>query len=249
MDLLLRIDQRLAHLLAGADSSKQAAAKIVAAFGEPLEWACGAFWSRDPEAADRLVCLGTWGTDRPGIADYLSHTHGRRPILHNAGIVGAAWLGATPVWVPDTTKDDTFRRVPIAVRAGLRSALAFPVCVGDQVLAVVELGGTLVRQPDDTLLAGLRLLGHQIGQFLLRAQAQLQLGESEKRLRSLTTLSSDWFWEQDAQLRFIRFEGHGVGRSGAQLAPAMIGRRHWDVEGLVPVSSDWEDHRARLDRR
>jgi len=249
MDQLLRIDQRLAQALAGAGSARQLAPKILAAFGESLDWACGVLWSRDGDAADRLVCLGAWGVDKPGIADYLSHTQGRRPILHNAGIVGAAWLGATPVWVPDTGKDETFRRVPIAVRAGLRCALAFPVTVGDQVLGVVDLSGTEVRQPDETLLAGLRLLGGQIGQFLLRAQAQQHLAESEKRFRSLTALSSDWFWEQDAQLRFIRFEGHGVGRSGAKLAPAMVGRRHWEVEGLVPVNRDWDQHRAALERR
>ena len=40
----------------------------------------------------------------------------------------------------------------------------------------------------------MRLLGGQIGQFVLRAQAQAQLCESEKRLRSLTALSSEVLW-------------------------------------------------------
>ncbi|HET7524824.1 MAG TPA: diguanylate cyclase [Burkholderiaceae bacterium] len=248
MELLLRIDERLAPALAGPGSRAQAAPRIVGAFCESLGWACGTFWSRDADEADRLVCLGAWGIDAPGIAEYLSHSHGRRPILHNAGIVGAAWLGAAPVWVADMAADDAYRRVPIAKRAGLRSALAFPVAVGEQVLGVLELYSTDVHQPDDTLLPGLRLLGGQIGQFMLRAQAQQQLADSEKRFRSMTALSSDWFWEQDAQLRFVRFEGRGVGRSGADLARAMIGRRLWEVSGLVPGSSDWEQHRAALQR-
>ena len=249
MELLLCIDKGLALALAGSGTAVQAAPRIVAAFGEPMDWACGALWSRDAAAADRLVCLGAWGVDAPEIAEYLGHAQGRRPILHNAGIVGAAWLGAAPVWVPDMARDDTYRRVPIAMRAGLHGALAFPVAVGEQVLGVVELCSTEVRAPDETLLAGLRLLGGQIGQFLLRAQAQQQLAESEKRLRSLTALSSDWYWEQDAQLRVIRFEGRGVGRSGAQLAPALSGRCLWEVKGLVPGSSDWDAHRAVLERR
>jgi diguanylate cyclase (GGDEF)-like protein/PAS domain S-box-containing protein len=249
VDLLLRMDQRLAPVLAGQGSSTQAAPKIVGAFCAALGWACGALWSRDVEVADRLACLGAWGIDTPGIAEYLGYTHGRRPILNNAGIVGAAWLGAIPVWVPDIAKDEAFRRVPIAMRAGLRTALAFPVAVGEQVLGVVEMCSADVHQPDEALLAGLRLLGGQVGQFLLRAQAQLQLGESEKRFRSLTALSSDWFWEQDAQCRFIRFEGRGAGRSGAEMAPALIGKRNWEVKGLVPGSSDWDDHRAVLERR
>src|SRR5216117_3000832 len=69
--------------------------------GEPIGWACGAFWSRDADVADRLACLGAWGIDTPGIAGYLGFTHTRRPILHNAGLVGAAWLSAQPMWVAD----------------------------------------------------------------------------------------------------------------------------------------------------
>jgi diguanylate cyclase (GGDEF)-like protein/PAS domain S-box-containing protein len=249
LELLLRIDQRLAQVLAGPGTGAQAAPKIVGAFCEALGWACGTFWSRDADEADRLVCLGAWGVDRPGIAEYLGHTHGRRPILHNTGIVGAAWLGAAPVWVPDIANDDSFRKVPIALRAGLRTALSFPVSVGSQVFGVVEMCSTDVHARDEALLAGVRLLGGQIAQFLLRAQAQQQLGESEKRFRCLTALSSDWYWEQDAQCRFIRFEGRCVTRPGAEMATALIGRRHWEVPGLVPGSSDWAEHRAVLERR
>jgi len=247
--LLLHIERQLSQALAGsAASTAQAASKIVAAIGEAMGWACGAFWSRDADAADRLVCLGAWGLDTPEIAEYLGHTHGRRPILHNAGIVGAAWLAGAPVWVSDSARDDTYRRVPIAVRAGLHGALAFPVTVGTQVLGVVELSSTGVQPLDITLQSGLPLLGGQIGQFVLRAQAQQQLAESEKRFRSLTALSSDWFWEHDAQWRVVRFEGRGVGRSGAAMARALVGHCLWDVPGLVPATSGWDEHRAALQR-
>jgi diguanylate cyclase (GGDEF)-like protein/PAS domain S-box-containing protein len=249
LERLLRIDQRLTRVLAGPGSSAQVAPKIVGAICEPLGWACGTLWLRDADAADRLVCLGAWGVDTPGIAEYLGYTRGRRPILNHAGIVGTAWLSAAPVWVTDMAQDEGFRKVPIAMRAGLRSALVLPVMVGEQVLGVIEVCSTEVHQPDAGLLTSVQLLSGQIGQFLLRAQALQQLSESEKRFRCLTALSSDWFWEQDDKLRFVRFEGRGIARSGAQMAPAMVGRRTWEVEGLVPGSSDWAAHRAALERR
>ncbi len=246
---LLHLHQRLAPVLADASAGAKAAApRIVGAFCEALGRACGTFWARDAEAADRLVCWGAWGIDAPGIAEFLQHTHGRRPILNNAGIVGSAWLTAAPVWVADTAQDDSFRRVPIAQRAGLRSALAFPLAAGSPVLGVIAIHGSAAQARDESLIAGLPLLGAQIAQFVLRAQAQQQVSESEKRLRSLTALSSDWYWEQDAQFRFVRFEGHGAGRSGAALAGALLGRRWWEVPGLVPGSSDWDAHRAALER-
>jgi diguanylate cyclase (GGDEF)-like protein/PAS domain S-box-containing protein len=40
-----------------------------------------------------------------------------------------------------------------------------------------------------------------------RRLAERALRESEERFRSLTHLSSDWYWEQDNEFRFIRFEG------------------------------------------
>ena len=49
-----------------------------------------------------------------------------------------------------------------------------------------------------------------------RARAESALRDSEERFRSLTALSSDWFWEQDAQGRFTRLEGrHVFGDEGA----------------------------------
>lgn len=38
-------------------------------------------------------------------------------------------------------------------------------------------------------------------------QTQQQLGQSEQRWRSMTALSSDWFWELDARLRFVHLDG------------------------------------------
>jgi diguanylate cyclase (GGDEF)-like protein/PAS domain S-box-containing protein len=248
LHLLLHTDEHLAPVLAGTCSVAQAAPRIVGAFCEALGFTCGTLWERDATEADRLACLGAWGIDAPGIAEYLGFARGRRPILHNAGIVGASWLHAAPVWVADMATDATYRRVPTAVRAGLHSALAFPALAGGQVLAVLELYGTDVRAADDTLMAGLRLLGAQVGQYLLRVQALQQLAESEKRFRNLAALSSDWFWEQDAQLRFVRFEGHGLTRSGDELAPLFVGQRLWEVKGLVPASGEWDGRRAQCER-
>src|SRR5208282_5253339 len=40
-----------------------------------------------------------------------------------------------------------------------------------------------------------------------RKQAERELRESEARFRSLTKLSSDWYWEQDEEYRFVDFSG------------------------------------------
>jgi hypothetical protein len=77
-----------------------------------------------------------------------------------------------------------------------------------------------------------------------RKQADEALRESEARFRSLTMLSSDWYWEQDDALRFTTI----VGNADAQpfLSHSVIGRTRWEIPGLTPLSGSWEQHRQVL---
>ena len=82
-----------------------------------------------------------------------------------------------------------------------------------------------------------------------RDAAAAALASSEARFRALTELSSDWYWEQDAELRFVQISD-GVGRS-LGVDPALhIGRRRWELPGLVgPDEAAWVAHREALARR
>jgi len=79
-----------------------------------------------------------------------------------------------------------------------------------------------------------------------RKRAEEELRRSNERFRSLVNLSSDWFWEQDAEFRFTTFEGQGVADHGDVSVSAVIGKRPWELAGVVETSVDWEQHRARL---
>jgi PAS domain S-box-containing protein len=69
---------------------------------------------------------------------------------------------------------------------------------------------------------------------------------SEARFRSLTELSSDWYWEQDAEFRFIRVDGD-VDVSRSLTVESVVGTTRWDsgVEGVSPAQ--WASHRAALE--
>ncbi|MCW8200133.1 EAL domain-containing protein [Verminephrobacter aporrectodeae subsp. tuberculatae] len=71
-----------------------------------------------------------------------------------------------------------------------------------------------------------------------------ELRESEARFRSLSDLSSDWYWELDAQGRFVQLVGDLVG-SGMAL-PDVLGRTRWEIGALNMTESDWAAHRAVL---
>jgi diguanylate cyclase (GGDEF)-like protein/PAS domain S-box-containing protein len=76
--------------------------------------------------------------------------------------------------------------------------------------------------------------------------ALARLQESEERFRSLSALSSDWYWEQDAQFRFVRV--HGEGPEGMELAPeAAMGRTRWDSGAQGVSAAQWDAHKAQLE--
>jgi PAS domain S-box-containing protein len=81
-----------------------------------------------------------------------------------------------------------------------------------------------------------------------RKHADTALRESEARFRSLNALSSDWYWEQDAELRFTYFSAGFEQRSNTRQSH-LIGKRRWEEAGRTPLNTTWEEHRAILEAR
>ncbi|GAB4402179.1 MAG: hypothetical protein OHK0048_19790 [Rhodoferax sp.] len=79
-----------------------------------------------------------------------------------------------------------------------------------------------------------------------RHLANAQLRQSEARFRALTELSSDWYWEQDAQFRFTRIEGNAAGMSDFPDA-SWLGRTRWDSGAEGVTEAQWAKHRALLE--
>ena len=78
----------------------------------------------------------------------------------------------------------------------------------------------------------------------IQARTFRSLRESEARFRGLVELSSDWYWEQDEDLRFTRFEGRS-----SELSRGALGKRRWEIPGLTPLSGSWQEHRELLEAR
>lgn len=116
-------------------------------------------------------------------------------------------------------------------------------------------GGTIeVRRQDGKwlLVTDQRLPDGGMISFALditeRKKAEEALKQSEARFRSLADLSSDWYWEQDAELRFISTSGQESGRGGIT-ADDHTGKRRWELPGTEIESQSWDEHRAMLAAR
>ena len=78
--------------------------------------------------------------------------------------------------------------------------------------------------------------------------AEQALRQSEARFRDLTALSSDWYWEQDPELRFTFVSGTVEDKTGLP-AKLRLGLRRWEIAGLVFDPHELERHKAALAAR
>ena len=81
------------------------------------------------------------------------------------------------------------------------------------------------------------------------ATTSASLRESEARLRSLADMSSDFYWESDAEHR-LTTRGSASKKVSAVSTfqrGAQIGERRWEIPYLSPDEAGWQAHRAMLD--
>lgn len=107
-----------------------------------------------------------------------------------------------------------------------------------------HLSCTLVRHADGRPLHFIS----QVQDITERRQAQEQLRRSEARFRSLTELSSDWYWEQDSDFRFVNFSGEARQDSSRPDPLNPLGLPRWEIPGAQPLGTTWELHRGALAR-
>lgn len=77
-------------------------------------------------------------------------------------------------------------------------------------------------------------------------QAREAMQASETRFRRMAEMSSDWYWVQDAQFRFVELPGFEKMNFSME---DTLGRTRWELPQLGPLPEKaWAQHRAKLER-
>jgi len=224
VERLLRLEHRVTRCLAEAQDAQAALRSVLKAICETEGWDCGQFWKVE---ADSLRRTAVWFAEHDEAAREVAESSGAVSYRAGVGRVGAVWQSGEPLWAGD--------------------AVLYPVRSGGRVGGVLEFHSRRLRPPHKRLQQALHVIATMIGQYLERADAEQAVRESEARFRSLTHLSSDWYWEQDAEYRFTRLEGRYVAGGDEGFRRSLIGKRRW--ESRLDVDGGWDAHRALLDAR
>lgn len=180
-------EQRLAaqfavsQIVGEAQGLDGAIPKILQAIAEHLGWDLSIFWMGD-EPTRELRCFDMWVAEPGRATDFLGATW-RQTFPAGVGLPGRVLATGKPAWVRDVVTDPNYPRRDVAFQAGLHGAFCFPVKVGGDVAAVVELYTREVREPDEELIRMATDLGLRIGQFMTRLRAEEALRHTEDQLR------------------------------------------------------------------
>ena len=238
---LLRLEHGVASALSEARSADSGLEAVIRLVCEAEGWDCGRYFEVDPEA-DELVFRKDWMRPRASFEEFIRASRALR-FKRGQSLAGLAWSSAAPIWSSDTSSDS--RLMPHSILASApRGAFIFSAMAEGDTVGVLSFTSESVRPPDARLLQAARVIGVQIGQFLRRMQAEASLRESEARFRSLTEMSSDFFWETDAQHRYVDLV-HGP--SYSEPMGRIVGHTAWDLPSSHPDAAGWATMRATMD--
>jgi diguanylate cyclase (GGDEF)-like protein/PAS domain S-box-containing protein len=162
------------------------------------------------------------------------------------GNFSAAILESGKAILCDDTQSDPRIDAAASLRAGARSLIGAPMHYQGRVVGILKLISGEPRAFRAEQLSTLELLAGIAGSAVQRKRAQEELRRSEERFRSLSNLSSDWYWEQDAGLRFTKFEGKAGDKRLANVPTEVLGRCAWQLAGIVPDAADWDGLRRTM---
>jgi diguanylate cyclase (GGDEF)-like protein/PAS domain S-box-containing protein len=168
--LRLQVDHGVTQLAALAKDSEEIIPKAIETVCTAFGWECGAWWSLDKDGS-LLRCATTWRDEVPRVAEFLN-LMSQMSVPSGIELPGRAWAQHEPLFVADVGKDQGFSRSDVALRAGLRGAVAIPVKVGDRFGGVMELFSSEAIAGDEMLMNLLKGVSAQIGHFFTRKHAE-----------------------------------------------------------------------------
>jgi diguanylate cyclase (GGDEF)-like protein/PAS domain S-box-containing protein len=246
-ELMLRLEHKVASLLAAAEFTSSGLVAVIRAVCEAENWACGRYFQLD-ERDGLLRFQDAWSLPEPGFREFIERSRGLS-FAAGEGLVGKVLATGEPLWTADGQVDARVRERSLAEGTGIRGAFCFPAVSEGRTIGVLSFASPKLREPDQRLLEASRVIGSQIGQFLQRKRTEESLRESEGRFRALTQLSSDFFWETDEAHRFTQLV-HGPNYPDSYMGRgAVLGKTSWDIPAVSPDEAGWAQLRSTVDRR
>ena len=226
------IREHKAHLhisqaLAAATSLAEAAPTLVREIGMGLGWQISALWLVNSEQT-HLECVGIWEVSN---SNYETLTSRTRPLslIPGEDLPGKAWASGKTLYIQNSHLIQESPRGQMAVEAGLTHALAFPLLLKNQVVAVLE-GWSPQELIGNKRGSMVSAIGQQINQFLEHKHMEQVHRKQELEYRLLTNHVPALIASFDERQRY-RLANQPYQKWFGRTEEAIIGRHAKEVLG------------------
>ncbi len=178
----LTIQYEIARILAEARDLRDATRRLFTTICSHEGFVAASLW-RVSSDSEFLQYVDIWTDDAPSLAGFVADSLTLR-IAPNTGLAGRAWASGRPVWIADIRAVADLP--PPAVKAGLRSGMAFPIAIQGEIKGVMVFWSFALREEDAEILDMFHAVGNQIGQFMER---HIQAERAQRLSRVHTVLS------------------------------------------------------------
>ena len=168
--------ERVAVAANEAESAEDAFAVTLEAVCAHTGWPIGHVYGLAPDGRAQLVPSGIWHFDDDSGFQTLRTAIESTPLGRGVGLAGRVVEMGAGVWIADLTADAA-AGARLATDCGVKAGFAFPVVVGQEIVAVLEFFSVDTAEPDVELLGVMTNLGTQLGRVVERERLRDQQGE------------------------------------------------------------------------
>lgn len=168
-----------------------------------IKWPVGHLYVVDENSSRKLIPTTLWHMENLKRFKRFKEVTMTMDFSPGVGLPGRVMSDGKPAWVFDVTKDSNFPRADLLEDIGLKGGIAFPVLIGNKVVAVMEFFSEKVAAPNERLLEVMAHCGVQLGRVFERNRAEMELQKShdtleyrvEERTTNLRTMNEKLEYE------------------------------------------------------
>jgi two-component system sensor histidine kinase UhpB len=179
----LKVEHAITRIMANASSLEEASPGIVQLLIDGLEVDFGGLWMLDEKRRVLEPFVLNLRVASPQLQGFLQESR-RVSFSVGTGVPGAVWAQKRAVWLTDIAQEHNLPRRDVAIAAGLKSAMAFPIQRAGDFIGVLEFFTSQRMEQEPNLLNMMTAIGSEIGQFIQRRRAEDDLRRAHDELET-----------------------------------------------------------------
>jgi len=147
-------------------------------------WTLGEAWVPD-SGGKHLECSPAWHGGAVEMREFREASC-QYVFPDGVGLPGRVWASKRPEWIADVTEDGKFLRSEYAKKAGLKAAVAIPVLMKDEVVAVMDFFVREPRKEDSKFIELISSVAAQLGSVIIRKRAEEKVKDYNMLLNAIS---------------------------------------------------------------